>query len=279
MVVDRIAGLADNCPRMDLRNGARQIMGRMARLSVAMLLLTAGVCGVAWAMGDYSYFAIPQVKYAGGNYRPRPNAVESLLAETAKRTSVEVVRQEIELPLAHPDLYRYPFIYLSGDEALPQFSAQEIANLRNYLNYGGFVLIDDNSARLHSRFDESVRKLVAQLFPHVPLQKLPEDHSVFRSFYLINQVAGRAVIQPFLEGITLRGRTVLVYSANDLGGAWARNKLGHWTYDVIGGGDAQRTQALRLGVNIVLYALTLDYKKDMVHLPIILERLRRFHSQ
>ncbi|NIQ00576.1 MAG: DUF4159 domain-containing protein, partial [Nitrospinaceae bacterium] len=54
---------------------------------------------------------------------------------------------------------------------------------------------------------------------------------------------------------------------------------GHWTYDIIAGGEAQRQRAIRLGVNIVMYALTLDYKKDMVHLPIILERLRRYHSQ
>ena len=48
---------------------------------------------------------------------------------------------------------------------------------------------------------------------------------------------------------------------------------------MIGGGRTQRKLSVRLGVNIIMYALTLDYKKDMVHLPIILERLRRYHSQ
>ena len=83
---------------------------------------------------------------------------------------------------------------------------------------------------------------------------------------------------PFLEGLVLKGRTVLLYSTNDLGGAWSRNKLGHWNYEMIGGMRNQRKSSIRLGVNIVLYALTLDYKKDLVHLPIILERLRRYHS-
>jgi hypothetical protein len=92
-------------------------------------------------------------------------------------------------------------------------------------------------------------------------------------------VTGRATINPFLEGITIKGRTALIYSSNDLAGAWSKSKLGHWSYDMIGGGSKERKLSIRLAVNIVMYALTLDYKKDMVHLPIILERLRRYHPQ
>ena len=87
------------------------------------------------------------------------------------------------------------------------------------------------------------------------------------------------VIKSSMEGISLKGRTVLMYSVNDQAGAWSRNKLGDWNYDVIAGGYRQRQLSIRLGINIILYALTLDYKKDMVHLPIILERLRRYQSQ
>ena len=47
---------------------------------------------------------------------------------------------------------------------------------------------------------------------------------------------------------------------------------------MIGNGKTHRDLSIRLGVNIALYALTLDYKKDMVHLPTILERLRRYNS-
>ena len=155
----------------------------------------------------------------------------------------------------------------------------ELKILRNYLNYGGFLLIDDNSSKRDSPFDASVRKMISSLFPQTPMQKLKKDHSIYRSFYLISQVTGRAAINPFLEGITVKGRTALVYSSNDLAGAWSKSKLGHWNYDMIGGGGKQRQLSVRLGVNIVMYALTLDYKKDMVHLPTILERLRRYHSR
>ena len=151
--------------------------------------------------------------------------------------------------------------------------------MRRYLSYGGFLFIDDNSAQPGSAFDASVRKMVSALFPQNPLQKIARDHSIFRSFYLLNTVSGRSIVKPYLEGISIKGRTVLIYSSNDQAGAWSRSKLGHWNYDVVAGGYRQRQLSIRLGVNIIMYALTLDYKKDMVHLPIILERLRRYNSK
>ena len=234
---------------------------------------------VAWGMGEYSKLAIPQIKYRGGHFRPRPEALSSLLTQIARRTSIEVARDPAEIKITDAKLYQFPLIFMGGDEAFEPLTRAELKILRNYLNYGGFLLIDDNSSKRDSAFDASVRKMIASLFPQTPMQKLKKDHSIYRSFYLISQVAGRAVINPFLEGITVKGRTALVYSANDLAGAWSKSKLGHWTHDMIGGGGKQRQLSVRLGVNIVMYALTLDYKKDMVHLPIILERLRRYHSR
>lgn len=240
-------------------------------------LLVAG--GEAGAIGDASKLSIPQVQYRGGKFNPRPQAIESLLAQVAKRTSVEVSRDPVEFGLTDSRLFRHPFLYMGGTEAFEPFGREEIKALRDYLNYGGFLLIDDNSAQPNSGFDASVRGMIEDLFPHTPLQKIDKDHSIFRSFYLINDVAGRVQVNPYLEGITLKGKTVIVYSSNDLGGAWSKNKLGHWNYDMVGSGPKQRTQSIRLGVNIIMYSLTLDYKKDLVHLPTILERLKRYNSR
>ncbi len=248
---------------------------RWCLFGAVFLVASLWVPTVAWSMGEYSRMIIPQIRYKGGNYKPRPHAIESLLGQTAKRTSVEVKREARDMDLSDPDLFLYPFIYLAGDSAFPPFPDADLKILRNYLNYGGLLLIDDNSAKANSEFDDSVRKLVGNLFPNIPMQRISKEHSLFRSFYLIHQIGGRANIKPYLDGITIKGRTVLIYSSNDLGGAWSRSKLGHWNYDILAGGRFQRKMAVRLGINIVMYALTLDYKKDMVHLPIILERLRR----
>ena len=246
-------------------------------LGVAVAVSGLFFSPLAWA--DYSKLTIPILKYRGGDYRPRKEAVRSLMAQLARRTSIEVNREPIEITLTDPNLYRYPFIYLAGNAGFEPFSPKELRILRHYLGFGGFLLIDDSSSKIHSEFDTSVRNLISRLFPKIPLQKISRDHSIYRSFYLINRAAGRILLNPFLEGISIKGRTVLTYSTNDLGGAWSRDKLGHWSYDIVAGSSKQRQGSIRLGVNIVMYSLTLDYKKDMVHLPIILERLRRYHSK
>ena len=75
-----------------------------------------------------------------------------------------------------------------------------------------------------------------------------------------------------LEGVTVGDRVALLYSRHDLGGAWARDNLGTWEHSVVPGGEAQRERAIRLGVNVVMYALCLDYKDDQVHAPFIMRR-------
>ncbi|NIQ00577.1 MAG: DUF4159 domain-containing protein, partial [Nitrospinaceae bacterium] len=118
---------------------------------------------------DYSKMTLPILKYRGGNFNPRPQGVRSLLAEIARRTSIEVNREPVVLELTHPDLYQYPFLYMAGDAAFDPFSEEERKILRHYLSFGGFLLIDDNSSRPDSPFDASVRKMMEALFPKIPL--------------------------------------------------------------------------------------------------------------
>lgn len=80
---------------------------------------------------------------------------------------------------------------------------------------------------------------------------------------------------PYVEGVERDRRLAVVYSQNDLGGAWARDGFGHWEHEVIPGGDAQREDAFRFGVNLVMYAMCLDYKTEQAHIDYIL-RTRRF---
>jgi len=251
---------------------------RLFRLITFFLLGAVVFAGAAAdARADFSKFTLPAVKYRGGNFNPRPEALRSLLAQVASRTSIEVNREPVALELTDSRLFRYPFLYMGGNASFEPFSRKELRALRNYLSFGGFLFIDDNSTNADSGFDRSVRKMIARLFPKIPLQRVARDHSVYRSFYLLNQPVGRVKRKPYLEGIAIKGRTVLVHTANDMAGAWSRGKLGHWNHDMVAGGSRQRQLSIRLGVNIVMYSLTLDYKKDMVHLPIILERLRRYH--
>ena len=69
-------------------------------------------------------------------------------------------------------------------------------------------------------------------------------------------------------------RTAILYSKNDLMGAWSRRADGTFVHDSLDSGEAGRERAFRLGANIVLYALNVDYKSDQVHIPFILKRRR-----
>ena len=223
-------------------------------------------------MGETSKFTFAHLRYDGVNWNPRTNAGKMLMWELIKRTSIEATIEAVSVRADDTNLFEYPFLYMSGDQEFPPFSEKEISNLKLYLEFGGTLLIDDSIGKTDFGFDKSVRCEIKRLFPTKPLEKLPTEHTVFKSFYLLNQAYGRIMEKSYLEGVTLENRTVIIYSQNDLGGAWSKNPLGSWEYEVILGGETQRAMAFRLGINIVMYALTGNYKQDQVHLPFILKR-------
>ena len=225
-----------------------------------------------FALGETSKFTFAQLQYNGGNWNPRPNAGKRLMWELIKRTSVESRIETVTVRADDVNLFEYPFIYMSGDQEFPPLSEKEISNLKLYLEFGGTLLIDDCIGKGDFGFDKSIRREIKRLFPNKPLEKLTTDHTVYKSFYLLNQAYGRIMEKTYLEGITIENRAAIIYSQNDLGGAWAKDPLGNWEYEVIPGGETQRAMAFRLGINIVMYALTGDYKQDQVHLPFILRR-------
>jgi hypothetical protein len=225
----------------------------------------------ARGMGEASRLSIGHLEH-GGRWNPRPTALRRLSWELAQRTSIETASDATPVRLGRPGLHRHPMLYLAGDGALPPFSESEVAALRRHLQYGGFLLVDAADGSDGSGFDASVRRELQRLLPSSPLGRIPRDHVLYKSFYLVDQQGGRLLTRPWLEGQVLSGRLAVVYSQNDLGGAWARGQLGEWEYDCSPGGEAQRETALRLGVNIAMYALCTDYKDDAVHLPFILRR-------
>jgi hypothetical protein len=243
------------------------------RVIAACLVLAAA--SPAWALGDADKLAIAQISYAG-NWNPRPSGTRRLAWEIEKRTSIETTPSPVEVKLSdEAQLRRYPMLYLAGDGAFAAPDENDVARLRRHLSAGGFLLIDGADARPGggpSSFDQSVRALVRRLFPKEPLERIASDHVIYKSFYLLKTPVGRVAAVPYLEGVTHDGRLVIVYSQNDLGGAWARDNFGQWEHEVYPGGDVQREMAFRLGINLAMYALCLDYKTDQVHVPFILRR-------
>jgi hypothetical protein len=134
------------------------------------------------------------------------------------------------------------------------------------------MLVDDALSASGVGFDKAFQRELSRIFPGESLEKLPGSHTVFQSYYLLDRAAGRTANRPYLSGINRGDRTVLIYSANDLGGAWARDRSGKWLNFVEPGGELQRERAIRMGINIIMYALCVNYKQDLVHVPFISER-------
>lgn len=228
----------------------------------------------AQALGAPSAFAIARLQY-DGDWNPRPNAARRLMAEVGKATSVETAESPVDLPADSPKIFEHPFLYVSGTGDFPSFNEKGRENLSRFLRFGGFMLVDGAAGEPEGSFDRGFRKAIGELLPGQPLAKLDEDHSVFRSFFLVNRVVGRVSERPYLEGITMDDWTPVVYTPNDIGGALERDPFGNYRFDVIPGGEEQRSWATRLSVNLVLYALTVNYKKDQIHVEAILRRRRR----
>jgi hypothetical protein len=245
---------------------------------ICLVALTALPLFRADAMGDKEKLAFAQIVYPG-KWNPRPTATRRVAWEIQKRTSIEAALDPVDLKLNdEAALKHHPFLYLAGDAALPTFDEADVARLRRHLQTGGFLVVDGADPRPGGGFDQSVRALVARLFPREPLKKISAEHVVYKSFYLLKTPVGRVAAVPYLEGVTHDGRLVIVYSQNDMGGAWARDNFGQWEHEVLPGGDQQREMAFRLGINLAMYALCLDYKTDQVHVPFILRR-RQWQSK
>ena len=250
----------------------------MKRLSRRQLLAALAssplvIPGSARGFGDSARF-IPAVAQHRGRWDARLSGLRRIAWELARRTSVEVVPDARPFPLSSPKLFEYPFLYLGGDGELPPLSDSEVENLRRYLTFGGFLLADANDGSDGGGFDASFRKEIARVLPQSPLTTLPFDHVVFKSFFLLDSAPGRLLRKPQLDASFVGKRAAVIYSQNDLAGAWSRDEGGEYDLEVSPGGEPQRELAFRVGINVCMYALCLDYKDDAVHLPLILQKRR-----
>jgi hypothetical protein len=220
-------------------------------------------------------FVFAQIKYRGGDWNPHPLAVVPLMEELVLRTSVEPAPTRHEVTVTDRDIFNYPFLYMTGKYEFDPFTAEEIETLRRFLSFGGFLLVDDALGQPGYGFDKTLRREMQRIFPDQEFRRMPSSHAALRSYYLLRRIGGVRIVNPNLEGITLGNSTPVIYCQNNLGGAWERDELGRWTNSCTPGGEGQRREAFHLGINLILYAMTENYKDDLIHVPFIRKRLIR----
>ncbi|MGH6872238.1 MAG: DUF4159 domain-containing protein [Rhizomicrobium sp.] len=200
--------------------------------------------------------------------------------------------EPVGVNLEHDDLSFYPLLYWPMDPREKDLSPAALARVSNYMRNGGTILFDTRDLTLgavtgpSSPGEQTLRRLVSKL-DMPPLEPVPPDHVLTKAFYLLQDFPGRwaggkvwverlpppdpdAGPEPARGGDNV---SPVIIGSNDYAAAWAVDAGGQPLHDVSPGGEEQREMAVRFGINVVMYALTGNYKTDQVHAPALLERL------
>ncbi|MGD8396459.1 MAG: DUF4159 domain-containing protein [Candidatus Eiseniibacteriota bacterium] len=193
---------------------------------------------------------VARLRYGGGgDWYSNPSSLPNLMRTLAERTTVPVESfEEQRVSLLDDELYDYPFIYMNGHGNV-QFTAEEVERLREYLTAGGFLFADDNYG-----MDRSFRREMRRVFPEQQLVEVPFDHPIYHSYYEIP--AGPPKVhehdgkRPQGLGIFQDGRLVVYYTyESDVGDGIEDPDVHHDPPDI-------REAAMRMAINVVVYALT-----------------------
>jgi hypothetical protein len=211
-----------------------------------------------------------------------------------QRTSIEPALP-IGVDIEKDELAFFPFLYWPITAGQAQPSPAAYAKLNQYLRTGGMILFDTRDADVagfggSTAEGQTLQKIAAGLdIP--PLEQMPLDHVLTRTFYLLQEFPGRHArgaiwveAAPMAEaeaaeGMPFRnlndGVTPVVIGGNDWAAAWAVDEAGVPLLPVGRGmaGERQREIAYRFGINLIMHVLTGNYKSDQVHVPALLERL------
>lgn len=194
-------------------------------------------------------FEIARAKYrGGGDWYNDPSALQNLIRYTKSNIPIRISNTYKDVSIGSADLHMYPFVFLTGHGNIALNSA-EARNLREYLQNGGFLFIDDDYG-----LDEYIRPVMKQVFPDEDFIEIPFNHPIYQQVYSfdnglpkIHEHDGKP---PQGFGIFHEGRLVAFYSyESNLGDGWADEEV-HNTP------EALRQKALEMGTNILVYALT-----------------------
>ena len=180
--------------------------------------------------------------------------------------------------------------YRPTPDQVRALSARGLARIGDYMRQGGTILFDtrDMSIGTPNAGQEILRRVTRGL--DIPrLEKVPADHVLTKSFYILKDFPGRWTGAPiWVEALPPAERNAarpparggdgvspVIIGGNDFASAWAVDANGRFLSELTPGGDSQRELAFRFGVNVVMYALTGNYKTDQVHAPALLQRLGR----
>ena len=291
-----------------LSGGMRQLLRRRRAVATALVIgflgtaLLASPHAFAQSSDDQALKATLETRLAyviTGDAevdRISKAGLQGLTLFLAQRTALEA-GEPVGLDPARDELAFYPLIYWPIVPSAPKPTREALEHIDAYMKQGGTVLFDTRDAveaPLGTGGDtrgpgmQALRTILSSL--DIPeLEPVPKDHVLTKTFFLLRDFPGRFNSgQLWVEAMPAAdendedskrparggdGVSSIIISSNDFAGAWAMRQDGQAMLPLVSAEPRQRELAFRAGVNIVMYALTGNYKADLVHMPALLERL------
>ena len=194
-------------------------------------------------------FSITRIHYSGGgDWYADPSSISNLLSHIDKFTNIEVNKNENRAKIGSDEFYDSFYLYITGHGNI-KFKDDEIIILRNFLINGGFLHADDNYG-----MDKSFRREMKKVFPDKSWVELPSTHPIFNIYYKFEnglpKIHEHDNKRPQALALFHDNVIIAIYTyETDLGDGWEDK-------NVHNNPDKLRLEALKMGTNIVLYALS-----------------------
>ena len=212
-------------------------MYRFILSALLTVLLTASIEAQQIAVLQYE---------GGGDWYGNPTSLPNLVKFCNTTIHTALDNDVATVTSTDPSIMQHPFVHMTGHGNV-FFSDEALQNLRNYLNSGGFLHIDDNYG-----IDEYLRPQLKKLYPQEELIELPADHPIFSTAFEFKEglpkIHEHDGLRPQAFGLFKEGRMVILYTLeSDLGDGWE-------SQEVHNDPPAVREKALKMGANIIKYA-------------------------
>lgn len=200
-------------------------------------------------VGDYTY-KIAVLKYdGGGDWYANPTAVPNLIKFCNDKIGTRINPTPDQVHIGSEEIFNYPFLHMTGHGNVI-FSADDVNNIKDYLQNGGFLHIDDNYG-----MDKFIRRELKKVFPDQDLIELPFSHPIFKQSFKFNnglpKIHEHDDKPPQAFGLFHESKLVVLYTYEcDLGDGWEDSEVHNDTKEA-------RSNALKMGANIVQYAFNL----------------------
>ena len=201
-----------------------------------------------------SEFTFVTLQYESGDWDSAPLLPSNIIDTIARYTSIPVTPSGVIVPLASPDLMRFPFAFLTGH--LPvRFTSAERDRLREWIARGGFLFVDDHNHDIDGAFHKTVTEEIARALG--PLVELPNTSALYKSFFTFADGPpatghelngwGDNLVHKHLLAVMREGRIAVLYSNKDYSSEWGYHPENKRFLSV---------DNTKFAVNVVVYALT-----------------------